>query len=151
MPDERPATAIALEALDRAFADVPRPENFTDHAFCEECDEANTLFSGLTPEALLLLPDPPETLPFSFLNTEGFRYFMPAFARMLTLTGEEYCLGDILFHIENRLDTLDDAQLPAFRDVLYAAYAANAAEIEATPFDYEQVWRVLNALDERTP
>ena len=68
---------------------------------------------------------------------------MPALARRMTRGGEEYCVGDILFHIENRLDTFTPEQLSAIRDLLYVTYEALHDEIHDSAFDYEMVWRVL--------
>jgi hypothetical protein len=136
-----------IEPIDGAFAGAERPEHFTNYTHCCECSDSDEFFQNLTPQQLLDLPDPPETLPFAFLTEPAFYYYMPAFARMLTRSGERYCVGDILFFIENRIWTFDEPQRAAFRDLLYAVYERLAPEIEATPFDYPMVWRILNELD----
>jgi len=136
-----------LDRIDRAFARAERPEHFTNYTHCCECSDSDEFFQALTPDQLLALPDPPETLPFAFLTEPAFYYYMPAFARMLTRSGDRYCVGDILFFIENRLHAFDDAQRSAIRNLLYAVYDRLKPEIEATPFDYPMVWRILNQLD----
>jgi len=136
-----------LDPIDRAWARAERPERFTSFAHCCECSDADAFFQALTPNQLLALPDYPERLPFAFLTEPAFHHYMPAFARMMTRTGERYCVGEILFFIENRVHAFDDGQRAAFRDFLYAVYERLGPQIEATPFDYPMVWRILNELD----
>lgn len=138
-----------LEAIDRAF-DVPRPEKFTNHPYCEECADADDYFQAFDPTTFAEVTDGPETLPLSFLTADAFLYLWPAMARWITRSGEQYCLGDVLFHLENRLDTFTPEQKTDTRDLLYAVYDALKPEIEASAFDYECLWRILNGLDEAT-
>jgi hypothetical protein len=137
-----------IEPIDGAWSSAERPEHFTNFTHCCECSDSDEFFQNVTWQQLVELPDYPETLPFAFLTEPAFHYYMPAFARMLTRSGDRYCVGDILFHIENRIWTFDEPQRTAFRDLLYAVYEYLAPEIEATPFDYPMVWRILNQLDE---
>jgi hypothetical protein len=91
--------------------------------------------------------DPPETLPLSFLTDDAFRYLLPGIIRWLPRTGQQYCVGDVLFHVENRLHTFNPDQRAALRDLLYVVYDRLEAEIRAAAFDYPTIWRILNELD----
>jgi len=142
-----PELSAALAATDRAFAETPRPDKFTDHPYCEECAEADEYFRSFTPITIADVTDPPETLPISFLTEEAFSYLLPGILRWLPRTGRRYCVGDVLFHVENRLHTFNAEQRDALRDLLYVVYDRLKPEIESTSFDYPTIWRILNELD----
>jgi hypothetical protein len=137
---------VAFAAIDAAFAGAARPDHFTEYTHCCECADEDAFFQGHTPESLgeELYP---ETIGLAFLTKEAFDYLLPALARMLPRSFPHYCIGDVLFHVENRLDTFSHAQRAAIRDLLYLTYEKKKAEIDASPFDYEQIWRMLNDLD----
>jgi hypothetical protein len=137
----------AFEAIDRAFADAARPEKFTDHPYCDECAEAHEYFSAYTPATLADVTEPPETLGISFLTDEAFGYLLPGMLRWITRTGTQYCVGDVLFHVENRLHALTADQRTALRDLLYVVYERLHDRIHETAFDYPMLWRILNDLD----
>lgn len=137
----------AFEPIDRAFTDVPRPGKFTDHPYCEECADAHDYFSAFTPVTLADVTEPPETLGISFLTDEAFVYLLPGMLRWITRTGSQYCVGDVLFHVENRLHALSTDQRSALRDLLYAVYDRLHDLIHETAFDYPMLWRILNELD----
>jgi len=59
-------------------------------------------------------------------------------------------VGEVLFHLENRWQTFGPDQRAALRDLLYLVYERLHDEIHASAFDYEILWRILNALDEVT-
>jgi hypothetical protein len=108
--------ASAFAAIDAAF-DSPRPKKFTGHPYCEECAEAHEYFRDFTPLTITDVTDPPETLPLSFLTDQAFSYLLPGILRWLPRTGRQYCVGDVLFHIETRLHTLNTNQRAAIRDL----------------------------------
>ena len=137
----------AFAAIDAAFADCPRPEKFTDHPYCEECSDAHDYFQQFTPDSIAEVTDPPETLPLSFLTDDAYLYLLPGILRWLPHSGEQFCVGDVLFHVENRLHTLNSTQRGALRDLLYVVYGRLEPEIRATAFDYPTIWRILNELD----
>jgi hypothetical protein len=136
----------AFEAIDRAFAEAERPEHFTNFTHCCECAEEDAFFQQQTPESLAehLYP---ETIGLSFLTKEAFDYFLPALVRMLPRSFPHYCVGDVLFHVENRIDTFILEQLNAVHRLLYITYEKKKPEIDDSPFDYEQIWRMLNQLE----
>jgi hypothetical protein len=142
-----PELSAAFDTIDRAFADTSRPDKFTDHPYCEECADADAYFRNFTPVTLADVTDPPETLPISFLKDDAFNYLLPGILRWLPRTGNQFCVGDVLFHVENRLHTLNVDQRAALRDLLYIVYDRLKSEIESTPFDYPMIWRILNELD----
>jgi hypothetical protein len=137
----------AFQAIERAFVGTPRPEKFTDHPYCEECADAHDYFSQFTSETIAAVTDPPETLPLSFLTDDAFLYFAPGILRWLPRTGQQYCAGDVLFHVENRLHTLNPHQRAALRDLLYLVYDLRKTEFDSSPFDYPTIWRLLNEVD----
>lgn len=141
----------AFEALDRAFGDSPRPEKFTDHPYCEECADAHQYFSAFTPVTPADVTEPPETLPIPFLTDGAFLYLLPGMLRWIPRTGRQYCIGDVLFHIENRLHAFKPDQRLAIRDLLYLVYDRLEPEIRASAFDYPTIWRLLNELDKTAP
>ncbi len=147
MPEADAEIAAVFEAVDLAFAGESRPEKFSDHPCCEECAGAHEYFRQFTPVTIAAVTDPPETLPLSFLAEEAFRYLLPGILRWLPRSGPQFCVGDVLFHVENRLHTLSAAQRSALRDLLYLVYDRLEREIRATAFDYPTIWRILNELD----
>jgi hypothetical protein len=138
--------AAAFAAIDRAFA-TERPDKFTDHPYCEECADAHDYFQRFTPATIADVAEPPETLPLSFLTDEAFHYLARGILRWLPRTGMQYCVGDVLFHVENRLHTFGAEQRNALRDLLYVVYDRLRPEIDASAFDYPTVWRILNELE----
>ena len=146
-PIDDPELDAALAAIDRAFAGASRPDKFTNHPYCEECADADEYFRNFTPVTLADVTDPPETLPISFLTDKAFIYLLPGILRWLPRTGPQFCVGDVLFHVETRLHTFTPEQRVALRDLLYIVYDRLKSEIESTPFDYPTIWRILNELD----
>jgi hypothetical protein len=142
-----PDLEAALNSIDSAFAVAARPDKFTDHPYCEECADADEYFQQFTPETMAEVTEPPETLPLSFLTDEAFKYLAPGILSWLSRAGKDYCVGDVLFHVENRLHRFNSGQRAALRDLLYVVYTRLESEIRATPFDYPTIWRLLNELD----
>ena len=139
--------ASAFASIDAAFVDSPRPEKFTDHPYCGESADADESFGRFTRATIADVTEPPETLPLSFLTDQAFSYLLPGILRSLPRTGQQYCVGDVLFHVENHLHNLNAEQRTALRDLLYIVYDRLESEIEQTAFDYTTLWRVLNELD----
>jgi len=139
--------ASAFAATDAAFASIERPEKFTDHPYCDECAGADEYFRNFTPLTFADVTDQPETLPLSFLTDQAFVYLLPGTLRWLPRTGRQYRVGDMLFHVENRLHTLNPQQRAALRDLLYIVCVRLKSHIETTAFDYPTIWRILNELD----
>ena len=81
-----------------AFADVPRPEHFTNYEHCGECSEYDALFRSRTVETLSPEDMGPSGLwdPVCLLSEQGFFYYLPALARFACGRGERYCLNNLL-------------------------------------------------------
>jgi hypothetical protein len=80
-----------LRLVEEAFADVPRPEHFTNHLHCDECLEHDELLRSRD-RASLTVEDVGETswTPLPLLTPEGYRYYMPALIRLaLSAEGED--------------------------------------------------------------
>jgi hypothetical protein len=104
-----------LAAIRRAFADVPRPERFTDCRHSSDRDEHEETLRAHTPDTISL-----EQVgnagwdPICFVTIEGFKYFMPGLARLAL--GRGY-IAEFLFQLnddriagftnDQRLATLD--------------------------------------------
>ncbi|HEX6987819.1 MAG TPA: DUF6714 family protein [Planctomycetaceae bacterium] len=123
--------ADILAAIDAAFGREPRPEHFTNYRHCDECAEHDETFRSRTPETIGLdeLGNPGWD-PVCFVNVEGYKHYMPAFAR-LALDGSEVrqtseglpyrhgYLDQFLFHLwEERLAAFGDAQRGAVFNLL---------------------------------
>lgn len=108
---EAPAGSLAMEVimteadimagLDRAFAGVRRPEHFTDFTHCEECREHDELLRARDRETLAVADvENPGWGPVNFLTPEGFRYYLPALARIaLSAEGEGFLSSFVPFHL----------------------------------------------------
>jgi hypothetical protein len=104
-----------LAAVRRAFADVPRPERFTDCRHSSDRAEHEETLRAHTPDTISL-----EQVgnagwdPICFVTIEGFKNFMPGLARLAL--GRGY-IAEFLFRLnddriarftnEQRLATLD--------------------------------------------
>lgn len=77
-----------LRSVEKAFADCPRPEHFTNHTHCEECAEHDAALQPFTPQTLTF-----EALghagwgPLPFMTPQAIAHFMPGLVR-LVLDGE---------------------------------------------------------------
>ena len=97
-----PSDAEILERVERAFAECPRPEHFTNYQHCCECAEHNETLRAKD-VATLSMEDVgyPSWDPVCFLTAEGFLYYFPALARLaLEEPGKLGWYGDqFLFHL----------------------------------------------------
>jgi hypothetical protein len=104
-----------LAAVRRAFADVPRPERFTDCRHSSDRAEHEETLRAHTPDTISL-----EQVgnagwdPICFVTIEGFKYIMPGLARLALGRGYiaefRFRLNDdriARFTNEQRLATLD--------------------------------------------
>lgn len=84
MDDDR-----ALQAIDAAFANVPRPTKFLrDPAHCAECAEHEALLRAATPASMSFAKfGNPGWDPVVFLQCDGLAYFMPGIVRMALCRG----------------------------------------------------------------
>jgi hypothetical protein len=88
-----------LAEIRRAFADVPRPERFTDCGPSSDRAEHEQTLRALTPDTISL-----EEVghagwdPICFVTVEGFQYFMPGLARLVLARGY---IAEFLFQLND--------------------------------------------------
>jgi hypothetical protein len=92
-----------LVLIDEAFGREPRPEHFTDYRHCCECAEHDELLRSRDP-ATLTIDDVgnPGWDPLCHISAEGFRYFLPALARLALdppRSAAGWYLPQLLFHL----------------------------------------------------
>lgn len=125
--------AQALAIVEEAFRDAARPEHFTDYTHCEECAEHDATLCRHSRESIGMNElGNPGWDPACFLTDEGFRYYMPALARLALGTGRDYYLDQFLFHVSRsrRLRTLTSRQKTAILSFLLYLRETHQVEIE---------------------
>jgi len=94
--------ADLIEQVRLACSDEPRPEHFTDHVHCCECAEHDATLRDAAPETIGLAElGNPGWDPICFVTPAGFRYYLPALARLALGRGQAYYLGQFLFHMRS--------------------------------------------------
>ena len=97
----------ASKKISDAFGEMPRPEHFTNYRHCDECEEHDELLRSHNLETLSLADvENPGWNPICFVTEEGFKYWMPALAR-LALEPEVgppngWYLPQLLFHLNHK-------------------------------------------------
>jgi hypothetical protein len=77
-----------LAAIRRTFADVPRPEQFTDDRHSpDRAEHKETLRSHTLDTISLEQVGNAGWAPICFVTVEGFKYFMPGLARLVLARG----------------------------------------------------------------
>ena len=72
-----------LELIERAFAGMPRPERFTDHPGCCECEEHDALLQSRDRETLSIADVGSQAWnPITMATPAAFAYYLPALARL---------------------------------------------------------------------
>lgn len=94
------AETIIQKALEIG-AEIQRPEHFTDHKHCCECQDHDDELQPYTPANI-----PRSALgnmgwdPITFCTDDGFRYFLPGMIRIvLTEPGEDSYIEQFLWHL----------------------------------------------------
>ena len=126
-----------LRLVEAAFADVPRPEHFTNFTHCEECAEHDELLRSRDCSNLNVSDvGNPGWDPLCFSSGQGIAYFMPALAR-LALAPPTYDFGwygsQLLFHLgreerTNQLFAFCNAEQRAAVLALLRQYSQNQPE-----------------------
>jgi hypothetical protein len=111
------AMTDVLVAIRRAFADVPRPEQFTDCRHSSDRAEHEQTLRAHTPDTISL-----EQVgnagwdPICFVTIEGFKYFMPGLARLALARGY---IAEFLFQLnDDRIAGFTNEQRLATRHLL---------------------------------
>jgi hypothetical protein len=122
-----------LAEIAEAFA-VPRPDWFVDAKHCCECAEHESELQAETVETLRreVMGDGGWD-PVTFIkNPDGFKYFMPALARLACATGPGYFLGRFLTYLNaDRVETFTERQRAAVEALLLHLEEALRLEIDA--------------------
>jgi len=133
---------------------TPRPDWFCDARHCCECAEHEAELQAETVETLRreVLGDGAWD-PVAFIkNSEGFKYFMPALARLAYGTGQDYFLTSFMFHLRpDRIQTFTDRQRIAIEKLLIHVSFAIASDIERCNDFHELEWALRRIRGEPGP
>lgn len=103
----------SLSNIQDLYKATPKPSRFGNPDHCSECAEHNATLMSHTPEGISLAElGNPLWDPICFVDSiDAFRYYLPAFARLSAGTGDDYYLGQFLFHLNtNRIEALDQSE-----------------------------------------
>lgn len=96
--------ATLIATVEEAYADVPRPEHFTNHQHCEECAEHDqTLLSCDRGTLSLEHVGNPGWDPLCFCTPQGKAYYMPSLVKLALAKKADSCAPywqQLLFHLE---------------------------------------------------
>jgi hypothetical protein len=133
---------------------TPRPDWFCDARHCCECAEHEAELQAETVETLRreVLGDGAWD-PVAFIkNPDGFKYFMPALARLAYGTGQDYFLTSFMFHLRpDRIETFTERQRTAIEKLLIHLSVAIASEIERCNDFHELEWALRRIRGEPGP
>lgn len=142
-----------LEEVAAAFH-VTRPAWFCDAGHCCECAEHEAELQAKDVQTLDF-----ETVgsaawePVAFIkNPDGFKYFMPALARLACGTGDAYYLDLFCNHLrDDRIATFDARQRAAVEALLYHLAVTLSDEIERCDDFPELEWTLRRLRGESGP
>ncbi|MDX2029694.1 MAG: DUF6714 family protein [Blastocatellia bacterium] len=101
---------LIIDLADAAFADVSRPEHFTNYTHCQECFEHDETMRNAKRGELVINEN---WSPICFLSSQGFQYFMPDFVRLALQSSEGNFLSTFTtFHLRstNRKNELPECR-----------------------------------------
>lgn len=136
-----------LDEIAAAFA-VPRPDWFCDASHCSECAEHE---GELRPHDVASLDfatvGSAAWDPICFIkNPDGFKYFMPALARLASAAGGDYYLDLFCSQLRHdRIETFAPRQRAAVEALLYHLSETLGPEIEQND-DYPDLEWTLRRL-----
>lgn len=118
-----PADEEVLSEFLRAYGRPARPRSFGNPSHCGECFEASELLMDRSPDDLDPdeLEEPSRSWFFSWMGTEGWRYFLPGFVRVALSDPPRrfHLLVDPIAELDReRLASLDRHQREALFEVL---------------------------------
>jgi hypothetical protein len=109
-----------LSGIERAFAERPRPEHFTNERHCCECAEHDETLRAHDPATIGCEQLPPAWDPMCFATVEGYLYYLPGLARLALGGGQHYFLDQFLFHLRtDRICALRAAERRAVLRLLH--------------------------------
>ena len=112
---------------------TPRPAQFVDPTHCSECAEHNDILIKHSVDTISLEElGNPGWDPICFVGIEGYKYYLPALARLSTGTGDDYYLDQFLFHLNaERVEKLSAPEREALAEFLEALVESMPDEIES--------------------
>lgn len=140
-----------LQRIREACANERRPEHFTDYTHCCECAEHD---ETLRSHSVDTISDEqlgnPGWDPICFITEAGYRYYLPALARLVMETRGEY-LDQFLFHLDRRRTAWLSAEQRAAVHAFLEAIAATWTDVlDESPTGYALL-NVLERLANHTP
>ena len=142
-----------LHEIELAFR-MERPSWFVNAAHCCECAEHEESLQAETPDSLGLdVVGSPAWDPICFIsNPDGFKYFLPALARLACGSGDDYYLTQFLFHLNSeRVSSLSAKQRKLLEAFLYRLSDENGDEIEEMGDFPEMEWALRRLTGEDGP
>lgn len=142
-----------LQDIDKVFGGLPRPEpllNTPGH--CEECEEHEQTLQAVT-AATVSIKEVGNSCwdPICYVSDETFHYFMPGLARLALGMGDDYYLGQLLFHLDYcRADSFNPTQKNAVWNLIHHLFDTMPEEIELE-MDEEILFRVMDKLKDNNP
>jgi len=133
-----PQILLIQRKIEQEFADIPRPQAFTDSGHCCECADHNKTLSNFSPATISFTElGNPGWDPVCFMTDEAFKYFFPAFCRLAASSeGETWYLDQFLFHLaadgkrNSRWQSFSTFQRELVREYLEILLEANTEKIE---------------------
>ena len=109
-----------------------KPTLFVDPNHCSECEEHNQVLLDHTIDTISLSElGNPGWDPICFVDRQGFKYYLPALARLSLGTGDQYYLGQFLFHLNpDRIREFTRPEASAVADFLEALVESIPEEID---------------------
>ncbi len=109
-----------------------KPTQFVDPNHCSECEDHNQVLLAHTLDTISLAElGNPAWDPICFVAQPGFKYYLPALARLSLGTGDHYYLGQLLFHLNaDRIREFTRPEASAVADFLEALVESIPEEID---------------------
>ena len=86
----------------------------------------------------------------NYVTKESFLYFMPGLARLALGKGDDYYLGQLLFHLDCRLESLSQEQKNALWTLLNYLFETMPEEIEQE-IDEDYLFKVMENFTDNNP
>ena len=137
-----------LTRLIDLFTGLARPHHFGNPEHCSECAEHDETLRSHTPDTISLAElGNPGWDPICFVDSiDGFRYYLPALARLCCGKGDEYYLGQFLFHLnDQRVGELAAGERAVIADFLEDLLEQMPDEIDAN-LDTDSLFRRIEQL-----
>ncbi|KAA3641836.1 MAG: hypothetical protein DWP95_06025 [Proteobacteria bacterium] len=139
------------EFLSKVFSSRKRPKNFIDNIYFEELEEHEAVLQARNNDTISFRDVGNIAYsPISFINLEGFLYYLPGLARLAKGVGDEYFLDTFLIFFENkrRRNSLNLDERKALLYYLLDLKTSNSSSIEKNG-DCEDLNELIGWLSQR--